>query len=371
MIMSLHLRSRTTALLSLALLASACGTETAPDDNKQPSTPTIEIASTWDDNYGGTTTISNDKWGSATVTKFDNTARVAITQNAADAEYSPGKFNKNVWTELKNNTFYYCTVDYGKDTAADAETTTKTANANDLDGTGCGGFAWTKMVVSVPRIAIIGTWDDTWGSSTTVTNNSWGDMAITRFDNTARFAITQNPADAEYNPGKYSKNLWTTPQGNSFYYCTVEYGQDTADAAEHTTKTADVNDLNGAGCGGFPWTKYVAHSPLEVAGTWDDNYGGTTTISAADWGVSTIAKYNNALRYAIVQAPADDQWNPSKFSKFVWTPVESGVFFYCTIEYGKDTADDAENTTNVADATDPANGGCGGFPWTKMTLKTN
>jgi hypothetical protein len=370
--MTLQLRSRTTALLALSLLATACGTDTSHDDHEDPTPSKIEVAGEWDDNYGGSTTITNTAWGSAAITKYSNAARFAITQNPANAEFSPGKFNKNVWTALTNGTFYFCTVDFGKDTAAEAENTTKTADANDLNGAGCGGFAWTKMVVAAPKIAIIGTWDDTWGSSTTITKDKWGSTKIAKFDNAKRYAITQNPADAMWSPNKFSKYVWTAPQGNSFYYCTVEFDQDTAEAAENTAKTADENDLNGKGCGGFSWTKYVAHSPIEVAGTWNEEFAETpTTITASKWGASTVTKYNNAMRYSVVQAPADAEWGANKFSKFVWTPVESNVFFYCIIEYGKDTADEAENTTNIADPSSPTTGGCGGFKWTKMTLKTN
>ena len=60
--------------------------------------------------------------------------------------FSPDKFNKLVWTDLMNGETWYCTVDFGKDTADEAENTTNIADANDLDGMGCGGFSWTKLV---------------------------------------------------------------------------------------------------------------------------------------------------------------------------------------------------------------------------------
>lgn len=362
--------ARTSALFALAAAVSACESTTV--NEPEPTPETIEVGGTWDDNFGGTTTISNEKWGSTTVTKFDNTTRFAITQNPATAEYFPGKFSKYVWTALKDNSFYYCTVEYGKDTAAEAENTTKVADANDLNGAGCGGFPWTKMVPSVEKIALIGTWDDTYGFSTTITKSTWGDATIVKFNNATRFAVTQNPADANWNPSKFNKLVWTAPQGNSFYYCTVDFGKDTAAEAENTANVADSADLDGKGCGGFPWTKYVAHSPFEVAGTWTDEFSTSpTVISATMWGQSAVIKYNNASRHAILQNPADDEWNPSKFAKFVWTPVKNGSFFYCTIEFGKETAEDAENGENFADPSKLETTGCGGFQWTKMTLKTN
>jgi hypothetical protein len=59
-------------------------------------------------------------------------------------------------------------------------------------------------------------------------------------------------------------------------------------------------------------------------------------------------------------------FNPDTYDRTVWTDLEGGSFYFCTIDYGLDTAEEAEASTTPFDASDPENG-CGGFPWTKLT----
>jgi len=111
----------------------------------------------------------------------------------------------------------------------------------------------------------------------------------------------------------------------------------------------------------------VDQGPIEVGGTWASNFGFDETISDTGWGTAAIISFDNSKNFAITQQPADDMFNPSKFSKVVWTEPELDRFFYCTVAFGLATADEAEASTKSADASDPANGGCGGFSWTKLT----
>ena len=105
----------------------------------------IEIAGTWDTQFQTVETISSEKWNTATVVDFDNDGNTAITQSPADDMYTPNKFAKVVWLEPAGNSFYYCTVDYGRDTLEAAKTSTKTAEGTNPDATGCGGFPWSKL----------------------------------------------------------------------------------------------------------------------------------------------------------------------------------------------------------------------------------
>ena len=43
------------------------------------------------------------------------------------------------------DTFYYCYVAFALDSVDDALNSEAEADANDLEGEGCGGFSWTKM----------------------------------------------------------------------------------------------------------------------------------------------------------------------------------------------------------------------------------
>lgn len=111
-----------------------------------------------------------------------------------------------------------------------------------------------------------------------------------------------------------------------------------------------------------------AADAIEVVGEWSDSFGGMPTISATKWAADTIVEFDNTQNIAIVQAAADDMFNPNKFSRYVWTDLKDGSFYYCTEVFGKDTAALAKADPATSDATDPDNSGCGGaFSWTKMS----
>jgi hypothetical protein len=138
-----RLHSTTLALAAAALACGGNGTDSTTED--QTSTPTFELAGTWDDNFGGTTTITAEKWGNDTLAKFDNGTNIAYVQLAASDEYNPNKFTKHVWTEPQNGVFYDCIVAYGLDTLAAAEANTTVPDDSKPEEGGCGNFAWTKM----------------------------------------------------------------------------------------------------------------------------------------------------------------------------------------------------------------------------------
>jgi hypothetical protein len=102
-------------------------------------------------------------------------------------------------------------------------------------------------------LEVVGSWTGAYGEET-ITATQWGNADIRYFDNATNVALTQNAANDAYNPSKFNRLIWTDIKGDNFYYCTVDFALDTQDAAEHSTQTADVQDLDGKGCGGFPWS---------------------------------------------------------------------------------------------------------------------
>jgi hypothetical protein len=104
----------------------------------------IEIAGDWDNQFKMEEVISDTMWAQFKMISFDNKTNTAITQNAKDDKYNPGKFNKTLWTEPTDDGFAYCMFAFGKETAADAQKAKNTADQHDLDK-GCGGFEWTKL----------------------------------------------------------------------------------------------------------------------------------------------------------------------------------------------------------------------------------
>jgi hypothetical protein len=125
-----------------------------------------------------------------------------------------------------------------------------------------------------------------------------------------------------------------------------------------------------------------ADGDLEIRGRWQDNYETTHDISNQSWFTSSafgdadksIEYYDNDKRYLIWQRPADDAFNANKFSKVVWIVAQRDLatvekFYYCEIVTGKDSFAEAENAPDTSDASEPQNGGCGGFAWTTMIPK--
>ena len=322
----------------------------------------LEVAGFWESNWGGVTTITDEAWGSSAVAKYDNDENMVIVQSPPDDLYTPDQFAKHVWTEIADGSFWYCTVDFGKETAEEARNTAKEADDSDPANGGCDGFAWTRLFTA---IEVYGEWFNK-ASDETIVTADWNGHAIVEFDNETNVAIRQSPADDPDNANKFSKLVWTEYADGSFWYCTVEFGKDTADEAKNSTNIADDTDPAAGGCGGVPWTQLS--SPLEVTGSWSSPWS-DEDISSRAWNGNAVIEYDNATNVAITQSPADDPYTANKFAKIVWTEIADGGFWYCTVDYGKDTADEAKNTANVADDSDPANSGCGDFSWTALTAK--
>jgi hypothetical protein len=147
-----------TMAAALCLGTTACGDDAQSDDEGDghghgdhdaggggsDDDDGLEVAGEWTGEFGDES-ISDDDWNGSEIVAFDNGENFAITQNAEDADFDPGKFNKNVWTEPNDDGFYYCTVDFGLDSAEEAEDTDMTADEQDLEE-GCGGFPWTQLM---------------------------------------------------------------------------------------------------------------------------------------------------------------------------------------------------------------------------------
>ena len=101
----------------------------------------------------------------------------------------------------------------------------------------------------------------------------------------------------------------------------------------------------GVGCG----TKDTDDTleTLEVIGSWASSWG-TDIITADKWNTATIIEFDNETNTAITQLPADDEYNPSKFARMVWTEKTGDSFYYCTEALGKLTADEARTATEAA-----------------------
>jgi hypothetical protein len=138
--------------LAITLPLAGCG-------DADPTTPAttstgIEIEGTWSSDFG-TDVITDDAWSSdfgtgpsvSTITDYSNEENVAVTRNADDADFDPGKYNRIVWTEVAGNAFFHCTTDFGLETEEEALAADTVSDATDPAASGCGAssFPWTKL----------------------------------------------------------------------------------------------------------------------------------------------------------------------------------------------------------------------------------
>lgn len=135
-------------------------------------------------------------------------------------------------------------------------------------------------------------------------------------------------------------------------------------AAGETGFAGEPGSAGDGGAGGAPQAE-----ALELVGAYNDNYGGSFVITADAWGASAIVAYDNALNAVYTQFPSDDDYNPNKFAKTLYTqPAVDESFYFCMVVYSAATLAEAQASNATADDSDPENGGCGGqFPWTKAT----
>ena len=115
-------------------------------------------------------------------------------------------------------------------------------------------------------IEVAGVWTDDFGTTETISDTIWdakgsgfeSKSTVVAFDNGANWAITRSSPEDAYTANKFSKRVWLEPADKTLRYCSVVFGLDTLELAKATTLTADSGDLDGKGCGGFPWTKLTA-----------------------------------------------------------------------------------------------------------------
>lgn len=352
---------------------SSVDTDSGAEDSAEDSgsVDTIEVAGDWVDNWGGAHLISADAWSSwgstYAITQYDNDVGFAIAQNGADNEWGAELWSRFDWTWIDGE-LAYCHTAYDAATEADARAIAAADATNPESG--CGGFSWTWLRAP---LALADGYDDSWGGTHVIDAFTWrsGDssFAISQVDESAGWLVAQNGAENAWSPELWSRFDWALDAELSLYYCQTAYDAATeADAL--ATPAADATALD-TGCGGFSWTEL--RPMLSINGEWSDSWGGSHSIDAFTWlsGSSSFAitRADDAAGWAVAQNGASNSWSPGLWSRFDWTWDVDGGVWYCQTAYDAATEADALDTP-AADATDPANGGCGGFTWTSMSMAT-
>jgi hypothetical protein len=335
----------------------------ALDDTGEEAKEALELTGEWDDNYGGTTSVTSEAWGFDSVVFYDNDANWAIVQVPEEASWNPSTYSKVVWTQPEAGRFFSCTVDYALETRAAAESSEATADDSaPLEG-GCGGFAWTELRTP---LEVKGDWHTSWDENITVTTFMWGShTALVAHHNEDNWTVSRVSEDADWNPGTYSKHVWTDIDAEgAFWMCTVAYGHETTEEAAADMGEVDSSSPAEGGCGNLPWAHYMPI--IELTGTWHSQDGGEGRIDSALWGIDVVHAYDNDENWAVVQLPESDESNPSAFTKSVWTePEADGSFYLCSVAYGHETLEEALAAEDASDAAAPATSGCGDSSWTR------
>jgi hypothetical protein len=108
---------------------------------------------------------------------------------------------------------------------------------------------------------------------------------------------------------------------------------------------------------------------VEIIGDWVDNWGSYHEITNESWvsGGSSfaISQYDNEMGWAVAQNGSENSYFPSLWSRFDWT-FQDNAFWFCQITFDAET-EEAALAVAAADATSPADSGCGGFSWSQLS----
>lgn len=132
---------------------------------------------------------------------------------------------------------------------------------------------------------------------------------------------------------------------------------------EPTTGATDTGNVETGSTGGEPLAiigSYVEQFPEgmgyhEITETsWVQDFGKDFIITL------DILQYDNEAHWVVTQ----DADFPDNFSKLQWTYVADDLY-YCSVVFDAMSEQEALDAP-LADDSDPANGGCGDFPWSLL-----
>jgi hypothetical protein len=114
-------------------------------------------------------------------------------------------------------------------------------------------------------------------------------------------------------------------------------------------------------------------APVEIVGTWVDDFGTTHVIDELAWemtgdGWSSLFHVESVFddeAFLVARNDSANDYSPDLYSRFDWTTDEDGELWVCQSVFDAETAAAAEGAA-APDATDPATGGCGTFPWSHL-----
>lgn len=136
--------------------------------------------------------------------------------------------------------------------------------------------------------------------------------------------------------------------------------------------TTGATDGTGDGSGESSGTEAGSQDGLEIVGSYVENFAsgsGSHEITETTWTQDfdgfvvnlDVLSYDNESDWLVTE----DADNPGVFSKIQWTYAGDDLY-YCSVVFDA-TSEQAALDAPPADDSDPANTGCGGFPWSALT----
>jgi len=105
-----------------------------------------------------------------------------------------------------------------------------------------------------------------------------------------------------------------------------------------------------------------------IKGVYVDNFGGMQEVSKSFWistdAVFEVCSVDNASDRIIAMNNPRNAYNPGKFSRFEWTNSANRLW-YCQIVFDAPSAA-AAAAAAPANASNPAQTGCGNFAWSEL-----
>lgn len=125
--------------------------------------------------------------------------------------------------------------------------------------------------------------------------------------------------------------------------------------------------------------KIVSQTP-SIVGSYVDNYGTKQLIKNTQWLIGsetqpltfTYTSVNNDTQTIVAENTFNEgsDFNfTGKFSQFNWTRFDDALW-YCQIVFDAETEEEATSHPQ-ADSSDPSQGGCGNFSWSKLISEDN
>lgn len=236
------------------------------------------------------------------------------------------------------------------------------------------------------ELAIAGVYHDGYDGAHRVDDEVWvqgtSSFKLLDFSNEEHWAIARNDSENEYFPGDFSRFDWTLEHGQ-LYYCQTEYDAASEDEARDA-EPADASDLaGGCGAGGFAWSSLT---PINLVGSYLDQYGGPHTITASAWlsgpSLFHLLDFSNDETWAVARNDCANAYFPGLYSRFEWLVVEggeggaagaagaggaaaAGSTYFCQIGYDE-ASQVAARQLPPADRANLKKG-CNGFPWSRLT----